>query len=579
MNYKKYYKMHSPFTKHTHLFIIKYLQLLVLVLFAGTIFAQPPPSYSKVSTVSYDYLEINTPVNKTLYVRNFPQLLSLCSGGFYGNKQIKKATLNGRLNLGDDYRFGKSDFTYVINVTINGYATISGGSQPAIFTQTKQLTINCSSSSPCNPEHEFSIDFTTQHSQINRFVVSAAFVPTPSGLTSMNNALNLRVFFNEDFAYSFTAEPSLTVVPLTTPTSVNPITFDWTSLCGGTNYEFQLLRLYNINSTLITDESTIYAYIDWNKALSIETGSSLSELKLTIPEGTGYYVWRVRPIGNAYEGGIANDRNWGPWTEDAVFTQGAFVNLTNALSYDNLFFYNQFDDDKNWIYSRTFVEGDIRDNTPVNIGENIMYANGLQMIKQKQVKLNTENKILVNQTIQDFSGRASLVTMAAPIDSTKLGYVNRYIKNNVDSLYTAADFDANANYNNASSTAIGSTGQLATYYSDANTDLTVPEADGFAFSRTLYFRDGTNRPKEQSSPGLTHKIKPAADTTKHTVRNSYSSVADLELIRVFGDEAPNNNSVHKMITTDANNSSSITYVSKEGQTIATCMSKPGSILL
>lgn len=570
--------MHSTFKKHTHLFKIKYLQLLVLVLFAGTIFAQPP-SYSKVSSVNYNYSEIVTPTNKNLYVRNFPASLSLCTGGFYGNKQIKKATLNGRLNLGEDYRFGKSNFTYVIDVTINGYTSFSGSSQ-LVFSQIKQLTINCSTGSPCNPEHEFSLDFTTQHSQINRFVVSAAFVPTPSGLTSMNNALNLHVFFTEDFAYSFTAQPSITLVPPSTPTSINPITFDWNSSCGGPNYEFQLLRLYNINSAFITTESTIYTYIDWNKALSIETGSSLSELKLTIPEGTGYYVWRVRPIGNAYEGGIANDRNWGPWNEDAVFTQGASVNLTSASSYDNLFFYNQFDDDKNWIYSRTFVEGDIRDNTQVNIGENMMYANGLQMIKQKQVKLNTENKILVNQTIQDFSGRASLVTMAAPIDSAKLGYVKRYIKNSVDSLYTAADFDANANYNNASSTAIGSTGQLATYYSDANTnDLTVPTADGFAFSRTLYFRDGTNRPKEQSSPGLTHKIKPASDTTKHTVRNSYSSVADLELIRVFGDEAPNSSSVHKMITTDANNSNSITYVSKEGQTIATCMSKPGSILL
>ncbi|MES2140754.1 MAG: hypothetical protein V4511_13680, partial [Bacteroidota bacterium] len=332
------------------------MQTLILVLLTSIASAQigPLPSYSKVSSVNYPYSEISTVTPKTLYVRSFP-FLSICPSGIVGVQQIKKATVNGILNLGSDYRFGKSDFSYVIDITINGYTTWTGSSLPAVFTQTKQLTINCSSSSAsCNPEHQFSIDFTSQHGQINRFVVSAAVVST-SGLTTTQSYLDLRVFYKEDFLYSYTGitAPTLSLTAIPSPANANPLLFDWTPQCyNAPNYEFQLLRLYNINSTFITDETTIDAYVDWNKALSIETGSSLSELKLTIPEGTGYYVWRVRPIGNAYEGGIANDRNWGPWNEDPIFIQGDIVPLTNAISYDNLFFYNQFDDDKNWIYSR-----------------------------------------------------------------------------------------------------------------------------------------------------------------------------------------------------------------------------------
>ena len=51
----------------------------------------------------------------------------------------------------------------------------------------------------------------------------------------------------------------------------------------------------------------------------------------------------------------------------------------------------------------------------------------------------------------------------------------------------------------------------------------------------------------------------------------YSSVSDAELVSVFGDEATINKSVYKTISVDQNKVSTITYKSKSGEVLATCL--------
>src|SRR5690606_35620769 len=101
----------------------------------------------------------------------------------------------------------------------------------------------------------------------------------------------------------------------------DPVEFTWRSKsgCADTfpNYQLQVLRLYNIGPTL-TDESEIKAVVDWGQALTVETGSGRRSIRLTLAEGTGYYLWRVHPIGSWYDGGIANDSNWGQWSPSAA---------------------------------------------------------------------------------------------------------------------------------------------------------------------------------------------------------------------------------------------------------------------
>ena len=565
-------------TAFRFIFLTRHKNLLLLLFLSAGIAAY---SQTKTTTTDFYYADIApTPAVKNLYVRSSSG--PSCSNG--GTNTIKKATLEGKIDLGADYQLGDAAVNVInctVHVDVKGYSSLSGISIP-LLTAGGNLTINTASGN-YTPEQTFTVDFTSSYNTIDYFNVTVTIgSSTGSNMTLLQNNLHVNVNYKEEFYYA----PALsTLLSLNNPGSTvtaNPVVFSWNPECvdaPAPNYQLQLLRLYNNDPLKTSDEKNISAQIDWNDALTLETGSSATSFTLTLTEGTGYYVWRVRPIGTKYDGGIASDANWGLWSDAGPFnTQGAQVNdITPASSSPYLFFYQQFDEDKNWEYSRSFVEGDPKNNLPVTINEQISYSNTLQMEKQHQVKVNTTNNVLANQEIQDFSGRPALTTMTAPINQTYLGYKTGYIKNNnsTPGLYTASDFDTDGNYKTPS---FITNSPVTDYYSDNNTaDATIPDAQGYAFSRSLYFRDGTNRLKEQSSPGSVHTLKNSGDV--HTTRHSYSSVADIELVRLFGDEAPADTSVYKEITIDANNTATIAYISKEGQTIATCMSKPTSLQL
>jgi hypothetical protein len=99
----------------------------------------------------------------------------------------------------------------------------------------------------------------------------------------------------------------------------------------------------------------------------------------------------------------------------------------------------------------------------------------------------------------------------------------------------------------------------------------VADAQGYAYTRNLYYDDGTNRSREQSGVGYTHRIAASPQTSK-TVKTYYGTASETELIRLFGDEAPAGESVIKTITIDQNGTASVSYTSKEGKAIATCLS-------
>ncbi|MEP7218322.1 MAG: hypothetical protein ABI876_05370, partial [Bacteroidota bacterium] len=344
--------------------------------------------------------------------------------------------------------------------------------------------------------------------------------------------------------------------------SSNPVTFKWglDEHCNDRypNYQFQLLRLFGHAPVDTATEANATATIDWSKALTIVTDSPDTTLTLTIAEGTGYYLWRVRPIGNKYPGGVANDRNWGNWSPTAgdtvVYYETGFFK-TNA----GAFFYQQFDDSLNWIYSRTFTEG----SQGVRIGEKIRYANGLMMAQQDQGRIHSTDSVLIAETKYDYSGRPAFATLAAPAQGT--GF--RYRAGFLNSAYTAVDFDADSTWNKPHPI---TSGILHDYYSDTNPDESIPDATGYPFTRTVFYPDGTSRPREASGAGDSLRIKPSGP--HRTTRVMYAVPSDAELIHMFGDEAPDARSVQKIVSLDPNDVATISYVSKEGKTIASCLS-------
>ncbi|MBN4081587.1 RHS repeat-associated core domain-containing protein [bacterium AH-315-C07] len=471
-----------------------------------------------------------------------------------------KVALKVKLDLGEDYEFGKDiSFNDTVIFSVNGYDAETGGT--IVYTQTDTLQINQNI-----PEKIWYLESVP----VNIKRVEANINSISSDNLTINDFIRVNAEIEKTTTYDvnkvpFNTEPMVTVNSVDGTT--NPVIFTWEALCDQIpNYQVQILRLYNTEESLIGQQ----AIVDWSQALTIETESSETSLKLHLVEGTGYYIWRVRPIGNRYAGGIANNWNWGFWSEtpeDGLIP----VSFSGLAGNNSAFYYQQFDEDKNWIYSRIFSEEN-------KIKETISFANGLQQVKQNQVKLQEYDQILANQTVYDFSGRPVINTMNAPLknelneDINSFSFISKLVKSGT-TLYRDLHFDNDGNFQDPNMME----GLIADYYSNYNTeDLTIPNAEGYPYNRTLFYNDGTDKVKKQAGFGETFRLKDnPLNSIERVTKIYYSEVEKDELIKIFGNEAPNEKRVIKVITVDPNKTVSVKYINQGGKTIVTCLADAG----
>lgn len=498
------------------------------------------------------------------------------------------ANLYLKLDLGEDYVnvLDATNNAFYVELTVQ--ITNVAATLPPI---TKVISINEN-----NPEALYTINLLGNIASINGAntltvdIISALTIhdnstsPTslPAGLLKnyIDNSLRLSATLVREYAVDVRQPNGIMAAALNAPivAFTNRLAnFSWTPP-GNTsfpNYELQILRLYNTDPAKKNVNNEIVAKINWADALKVETQSSLTSIDLTIAEGTGFYVWRVRPIGNFYEGGIANHENYGIWSNSFAngSTQPIQLNAiggATSASYGSVFYFQDPDENINWIYNRVFTEGNSNPlNTQgVKTSEGISYADGLLRARQTQAYNSSNDTTLVTQTISDYSGRPSLTTLPVPVDGGLVGYKTTFVKSSTSTLYTALDFDDGVNINDP--TKIEDNGTAFSYYDGTNNN--VADAEGFAFKRTLFKTDGTGRVDEESGVGKMHALgTQSGDGGGKTTRVLFGSPSDEELIRIFGDEAPLSESVIKTITIDPNGVTSATYTSKEGKTIATAL--------
>ena len=494
-------------------------------------------------------------------------------------RHTDKATLFFTFNTGDDYLFGTTPFNAQVIVRIKSRTIATGN--PSTLIKECTLTVNQN-----NPEQLYAVDLTTYYNSYPYKEISVEVVsftppgPASAANTTIQQSLVLKgEIVQEERVVVPTTPGTLIKNQAVTFISTNKaLKFDWDiEFCKPASYEFQLLRLFNTQTygttyPLDVDKKNMYdAELDWSQAMSLETAEKT--ITLTLAEGTGFYAWRVRPVGTFYEGGIANSFNWGKWSSADIPRLNA--STATILAADPLtdfngsvLYYDQFDDDKNFIYSRSFTEQG-------KIHEGISFANGLQQGVQTQSRIvsnGEKGQVVISESVQDFSGRTVIETLPTPDETVDglgagnnlLGYRSNHLNNNnsIPSGFNAFDFDKDENYNSVDPTV---NGMINLYYTDLNTDVQIPDANNYPYSRVLHDNDGLNRPKEQGGVGTTHKIG------GKTVKITYASSTEPELIRLFGDEAPKSNTVLKTITTDQNGISSVTYTDLSGKVIATCL--------
>lgn len=373
---------------------------------------------------------------------------------------------------------------------------------------------------------------------------------------------NVQFLTNYNFKLGFDVTDAKTQIKnLKIKQETQEVEFSWEDTFPVNNYQIEVVKLENKFQNFAVKETSVKTIVEWKNALIFnisadvqdDNGSITKTTSFSLGQGTGFYVFRVRPIGNFHGGGVVNENNFGLWTEGPENETIVELDLESD-EYPSLpyFYFQDVDENKNWIYSRTFTEGG-------KIRENIVYANSLLQPRQQTTYIPSQNISIITHTILDNTGRPTLVTLPTPVEGKRLSYAENFaLSNETNDLYSAIDFDEDGNFEDPAKM------KGISYYDGSNS--LIPDAEGFPYTRTLYYNDGTGRVKEQSGVGETFK----AGSGK-TTRYYYSTASESELIAMFGKEAPNNESVSKIITVDPNNVVSISYKNMEGNVIATAM--------
>lgn len=340
----------------------------------------------------------------------------------------------------------------------------------------------------------------------------------------------------------------------------------WDYLAGAEEYELEWTHVDdydgdNSQIRLKPDQIKIEKNIFKNNSTRITTSSN----SFRIPQmyESGYIVFRVRGVGRA--GKDFNSRSYSRWS---------FEQPTNCLYLScitsNFYSKNEGHETKlNWQSSISFAED----------GKNkvaVTYFDGSLRSRQIVSKSNTENQVLVGETLYDHQGRAVIQVLPVPVNelnTKKIEYKGELSKNTSGNTFNNdGDYDVDSEngcfpLGKEMSTLSGA----SNYYSPNNKDKNgaqqfVPDAEGYPYTHVEYTPDNTGRIRRQSGVGKMHKLGSGKET-----QYMYSKPFQEELDRMFGSEVGIATRYKKNMVIDANGQVSISYLDPQGKVIATSL--------
>lgn len=373
--------------------------------------------------------------------------------------------------------------------------------------------------------------------------------------------------------YQYTGAPSsiIGITPLNTDcdidNTVDELKVNWNTIYGAEEYqlEWTYVNNYGVTAGSTIPMNNLYANFK-NNSTRISSKGSLTEYKISLTYEKGYIAFRVRPIGRDF---LNPDKLiYGNWSSPD------FVNLGSVPSNDVYYNSTEHEKSKNWQYSATFAEEGKKK-------EVISYFDGSLHNRQSVTKVNSDQNVIVGETIYDFQGRPAINVLPTPVvfPNCSTSYVEpslkfypNYNKNTSNKAYTKLDFDLNSTDSCSSATApMDTVSGSSLYYSGNNPDKTkqqafVPNAEMYPFSQIEYTPDNTGRIRSQSGVGKDFQLG-----TKHETKYIYSQPNQIQLDRLFGSEVGDAVHYKKNTVTDANGQISISYLNQEGKTIATSL--------
>ncbi len=356
-------------------------------------------------------------------------------------------------------------------------------------------------------------------------------------------------------------------------------------------YRFQLLKLENQadpspafwqNGFLSADEKKIFSNgklvlienLDWSKALEVRVDGNNRTLPLTLNAGSGFYVWRVQAVGN-FDGlpfTKLNASAWSPISVSTFYANDFVTNKNNVKFYKvalkpdmrplpELLYFEDPDSSINRMHARVFQEGDRQK-------EVIQYANGLDKEVQVQTYLPSESSVLSSGSAYDYSGRKVVESLPSPTKSQAglQGYKKGLLKpsqNSTGRTLNPEHFDNGNQVKNQPTVETGS-GSSWEYYEK---ETGVAKTGGAPIKRSVFKNGSVDKVVETGGFGPEFAVKPGGKT----VKNLYSTPSQTELDQLFGKLAPKAEKIQKVINIDQNGTSTSSFITPEGKTIATSL--------
>ena len=263
----------------------------------------------------------------------------------------------------------------------------------------------------------------------------------------------------------------------------------------------------------------------------------------------GRIFYRVRAIGRFIPEDVPN---YGEWNY-------GYDKVTNTKSTTFITLSEDYQTQHNWQSVTSFAEN-------AKYKTVVSYHDGTGRNRQVVTHLSSEKRTLIAETLYDYEGNPTVNILPVSLEGTNLSY-----HEDLNPFENANPFSKNNYDNGATSTALSTTSGAAQYYSANNTSggrytERLPDAQGFAYSRTTYLRDGTGRVREQGGLGEIYQVG-----SEHSTKMYYGSTNDTELKRLFGSNVGKASFYRKQITQDPNGQLSVSYLDAAGQVIATAL--------
>lgn len=322
----------------------------------------------------------------------------------------------------------------------------------------------------------------------------------------------------------------------------NTLNIRWDFLPGAESYDLEFLHVSAYDAVSV-------ATPDWTRATRINTPNQNYTLNLAYDDG--YMLYRVRGVGyDCY---------------DKFRMEGAWSSASSPVTVNNI------DEYRNWQYSAVYAEDGKRK-------EVLSFYDGTGKQRQAVTLNNSDNAVLVGETMYDYEGRAAVQTLPAPDDrrASQLMYYESFsLVDGTSNPYTRKVFDNDDLFNTTTCTfgitpGMDDASGASNYYSPDNDAVNtgmyqaLPDAQLYPFVQTVYGPDG--RPAKQSAPGADHNIG-----SGHEVQSYYTSPTQERIDRLFGNEVGYAEHYNQVATVDPNGQMSMSYLDLSGRVIATSL--------